>query len=318
MKILGLSFGRVMKNSELLLKEALMEAERLGAEVEFMRLLTSDIRACTGCGGCHGEGSRIKCVLKDDFAAVEEAYMDCDALIVAAPVYVLGPTGILKNLADRFGPSHDKAALIATNERRKAEGKELLDERYLKQRYGALISVGGAMTQNWVSFGLTGMHLLTFPLQVRIVDQIDAYAFGLRANPLLDDELLTRTRALAQHVVESVGKPLEEAQWYGEEGTCPVCHLNHITIKNGSTVVECPLCGIQGKLSIVDGKIKVDFPEESYYHSRLRLGGLEDHQNEFKIMGPVSRKKMEDAKDKLPGMLEKYRKFDEGHLRKLK
>lgn len=38
MKILGLTCGRKMSNSEILVKEALMGAEELGAEVELVRL----------------------------------------------------------------------------------------------------------------------------------------------------------------------------------------------------------------------------------------------------------------------------------------
>mgnify|MGYP004614484107 CR=1 FL=1 len=38
MKVLGISCGRKMGNTEILVKEALMGAEELGAEVELVRL----------------------------------------------------------------------------------------------------------------------------------------------------------------------------------------------------------------------------------------------------------------------------------------
>ena len=46
MKILGISGGRKMGNSEILLKEALMGAKEEGADVEFIRMLDMDIRPC--------------------------------------------------------------------------------------------------------------------------------------------------------------------------------------------------------------------------------------------------------------------------------
>lgn len=44
MKILGLTCGRKMSNSEILVKEALMGAEELGAEVELVRLKCNAFR----------------------------------------------------------------------------------------------------------------------------------------------------------------------------------------------------------------------------------------------------------------------------------
>jgi multimeric flavodoxin WrbA len=42
-----------MGNSEILLKQALMEAEKLsGAEVEIIRLMDLTIKPCTGCESC--------------------------------------------------------------------------------------------------------------------------------------------------------------------------------------------------------------------------------------------------------------------------
>ena len=47
MKLLGISCGRKMGNSEILLREALMGAEELGSETEIISLLDVDIKPCT-------------------------------------------------------------------------------------------------------------------------------------------------------------------------------------------------------------------------------------------------------------------------------
>lgn len=53
MKVLGLVGSvRRLGNSEILTKEALMEAEQEGAEVEILRLTDYEVRACQGGGTC--------------------------------------------------------------------------------------------------------------------------------------------------------------------------------------------------------------------------------------------------------------------------
>ncbi len=90
MKVLGISCGRRMSNTEIMVKEALMGAEEAGAEVQFLRLQDYYIKPCTGCNSCvvdlmekHGGGA---CTLKnDDFPFIDDLIMDCDALILGSP-----------------------------------------------------------------------------------------------------------------------------------------------------------------------------------------------------------------------------------------
>ena len=49
MRLLGLSCGRRMGNSEILLKEALMGAEESGIQADFIRMLDLDIKQCLMC-----------------------------------------------------------------------------------------------------------------------------------------------------------------------------------------------------------------------------------------------------------------------------
>ncbi len=126
MKVLGLTCGRKMSNTEILVKEALMGAEEMGAEVEIVRLMDLDIRPCTGCNSCvidlfekAGSGA---CVLKgDDFPFIDEKILDCDGLVLGSPIYEKGPQGLLKVLNDRMGPSHDMAFRMIAKKIREAE-----------------------------------------------------------------------------------------------------------------------------------------------------------------------------------------------------
>jgi multimeric flavodoxin WrbA len=127
MRILGLCCGKKLGNSEILVKEALMGAEEVGAAVEIVRLLDLNIKPCTGCNVCTMslfEGRSGACVLKDDFAFLDEKFMECDGLIVGSPIFEKTPPGALKVLNDRMGPSHDMAFRMAAK-RLKRRGRNL-------------------------------------------------------------------------------------------------------------------------------------------------------------------------------------------------
>lgn len=313
MKILGISFGRRMKNCDILVKHALMEAKAAGAEVKFINTMNMKIGHCIACGACskgRDNGKQIRCVLKDDYLELENAILDADGIIVAAPVYSIAPTGQLKNYIDRFGAAHDRAAALAEQEKRIQKGDaELLDPRILSDKYVAYISVGGAHTQNWVSMGLPNMYMFGMSTVMKTVGQIDAYNMGRTANPLLDDNLMERVGKLGKHVAESIGKPYEDVEWMGEEGICPVCHNSLITLGK-TTDVECPLCGMKGKLAIENNEVKVTFSETEQKRARNTLVGLEEHYIEIKDMMGVLIPKLQANKDRLPLMLEPYENFE--------
>lgn len=313
MKVLGLSFGRKMKNCEILVKQALMGAEAAGAEVTFLRTINLKVGHCIGCGGC-GKGTQIKCILKDDYLTIEEAVLDADAIIVAAPVYALGPVGQYKNFLDRFGPAHDRMALEAKQEARIANGEELLDARYFKRRFISYISVGGAHTPNWVSYGLPGMHLMGFSTWMKPLDQIDAYNMGHTGNPILDKELMKRAYRMGEVTAAALSQDPETVEWAGEPGTCPVCHCNHITF-NGTTTVECPICGIYGKLSMDGDKVRIDFSPEEQARSRYTRAGLKEHYLEIQGMGAVAAPKIMANKEMLDQELKRFSDYLAGESR---
>ncbi len=316
MKVLGISFGRKMRCSEIMVKEALYKAKEAGAEVEFISTLDMTIGHCTGCGACsklREKGGPVRCVVKDDYQKLEEAVLDADGIILAAPVFAVGIVGQFKNFVDRFGPAHDKAALLEEQKKRMEAGKtgdELLDPRYFKNRYVGYISVGGASTQNWVSLGLPMLHLFGFSVEMKVVGHIDAYDQGRRANPVLDQKLMDQCGELGSRIAQSIGLPYDEVEWFGEEGVCPACHNQLISIApNGSTAVECPVCGIEGKLTIENDRVKVLFPEEQIKRSRGTLAGLYEHYYEIQGMIDVCVPKLQAHAETLPKMLEKYSNF---------
>jgi multimeric flavodoxin WrbA len=92
MKILGLTFGRKLSNTEILVKEALIGAEEMGVEVEIVRLMDLNIKPCTGCNACvislFEKGGAGDCVIKDDdFKIIDDRILECDGITIGSPVY---------------------------------------------------------------------------------------------------------------------------------------------------------------------------------------------------------------------------------------
>lgn len=314
MRMLGLSFGRKNGNCDVVVKEALLGAKAAGAEVRFINTANLKLDRCIDCGGCvrdREKGGNGSCILKDDYPFVENEIFDADALIVAAPVYVLAPVGQYKNVCDRIGPARDRGFMTLENERRAALGMAPLDERLFKDRFVGLISVGGARTENWTSFGLAGMHLLTFSMQMTVVDQINLYGSGDRVNPAFDPALMARLAQMGKNVASVVGTPRLDAPYFGDdEGICPLCHCDLLTVK-GTTDVQCPVCGIHGLLKVEKDKVSVSYTAAQMERARTRIGGLEDHVNEINDMKEHAIAKMKQDGDKLPGLLAHQKEITE-------
>lgn len=313
MKILALSFGRKGQNCDIVAKEALLGAKELGAEIRFINTSNKLIRSCIGCFGCsrsRENGGDGLCVLKDDMRMVEDAILDADGVIIAAPVYSVGPNGQLKCLIDRMGLSHDRAFSDLAKGQIEASGQnveDVMDTRVFKDRYLGLIAVGGASDEGWTSMALPSMHLLAFSMQMPVVDQFNVFDMNIRVNPALHPELLERLNRLGRNVAEAVGTPDKyTVAWKGDRpGICPACHNDLLKIKDGLDV-ECPICGMRGKLDIQDGQIKAEFPEEEFQHSRMRYGGVYEHMKELLTIGE---RIPDDVKAKLPdlkGYLTRY------------
>lgn len=316
-KVLGISFGRRLGNTEIMIKTALKECEKAGCDVRFLRADDLHIEPCTGCISCvvgmttgHGKGG---CPLKDDFHILDEALMECDAVIVGSPTYVLSPTGKFKVVCDRIGPSHDITFRKATYDEGLAQGKpadQLPDPRSFKKRVGALVSVGGAMTKNWLAFMLPTMYEFTMSMGIDVVD-IHEYDGAMAYEHVLGNETqLERMRQMGRHVAQAVQAEDEadRVAWRGDtEGVCPVCHCNMLTVSPDRTYVECPVCGIEGTFTVEDGKLQVAFSQAQQKRSRLHWDGKLEHSTEIKTqaVGPGQIPNLKDLKQAYVGYAEK-------------
>ena len=311
MKLLALTCGRKMANCEILTKEAMMGAEALGVDVEFIRMQDLDIRSCKICwpAPCMLKGPR-GCIIKDDAAFLSDKILSCDGLIIAAPVYSLTPPGQLLAIRDRImGPRVDVASFA---EVKKMQGNDTrfqqkmhIDDRIFNKRAGAFICVGGAPKSDWVSLGLPLMYTFTFSMQIEIIDQLQVIGVAEDGAIVLRDNYLKRARKLGQNVARAMRKPVGKMEYIGKEfSVCPVCH-NSLMVAGRDTTLECAVCGIHGNLRLSGKKMIVTFSRREQEKSRLKLEGKRIHH--FEIM-EVS-KALEPLKSKIPAKLKKYKEY---------
>jgi multimeric flavodoxin WrbA len=250
-----------MGNSEILLKEALMGAEeRSGVGTEIIRLMDLTIKPCTGCESCarkRSRGEEMECVQKDDHMSfLLEKLLQCHALILSTPVYVVTPPGFLKMIADRVF-RHAWAPL--------------------KPKVGALICVGGT---DWVNLALP-LANLCLPRKIKIVDQqLVTYSAG-SGQVLMNDRAIANARRLGRRVGEAMGVPIEEVRYLGEEEeACPLCHSNLLRLRG--KFVECPLCDIKGRIEIKGDRISVTYDDKELERWRWGGSGTKKHHQEIR------------------------------------
>jgi flavone/flavonol reductase len=312
MKVLGISCGRRMSNTEIMVKEALMGAEDAGAEVEFLRLHDFNIKPCTGCNSCvvdlMEKGGGGNCTIKDDdFPFIDDRVMDSDVLVLGSPIYEKSPSGLLKTLQDRMGPSHDQGFRVIAKEIREEKGITKgtgPDPRAFKPRTGVLIAVGGS---EWDTLALPMMSMFALTLQIEIIDRILVNWIGLPRVISLRDDLLQRAHRAGKHAVETLEKPLEDAEYLGEPGMCPLCHSKLIEVRHNGNVYPCicGMCGVRGTLGVADGKVSFIVSDEDRPHSHLLLSGKFEHLQE---LADVSLKPPANAEE-IPARTAKYKDY---------
>jgi len=265
MRLLGISAGRRLGNSEILLKEALMAAEGMGGiDVEIVRLHDLKIKFCTGCEMCTHIGQDNPeggCVIKDDdMPFLKEKLGECDGLIISSPTFMLRPPGIF----------------ITMNERFLGFGPKFLMNVYKRKRAGAAISVGGT---DWIQMALPMMMMPFFMLNVCVVDKMQAKWSSSSGHVLLYEDLIERAARLGKNVAEAMKKT--STDYMGDDkGICPYCHSN-LLLAGTASVVTCPLCDIRGDLSLEGDEIKISWREENIKKVRWEPMGMGHHFGEI-------------------------------------
>lgn len=270
MSVLGLSAGNPNGSAEILLKEALRGVEAAGGKVELVRLQELDLSSGPDASA-------------DDSEWFWNRLMESDGLVVSTPIYARTIPGLLRLLGDKIsGPQADVAFTSEILRMRRA-GEPLamdfaVDERVLRPRVAGFIAVGGSLPTRWKSLALPLLHTLTASAQIAVVDQVEFAGAGSPASIVLDLDALARARRLGDAVGSQLGRAYDDAEYRGEPGACPMCHLSVLTISG--TSVECATCGAGGSLLVRDGAVSIEFTAESLQQSILSYGEKLEHFHE--------------------------------------
>ena len=269
MKLVAFTAGRPRGNCEIFTKEALRAVKDKGIDVELIRLTDCDMHGCRACvpGFCPASIDPKKCPYgKDDAIWMIDKFLDSDGYLIAAPTYSLTPNSMLFDFRDRvFGPKMDVAAFF----KGERPEPEFATGRF-KARPGALIAVGGALTENWTSLSIASMFSTTFSAQTEVVDWLNVYGVADPNAAAIEDEWLAKAYKLGENLADAM--LTGDHRWRGEkEGMCPQCHQDLIQVVPGTNQVLCPVCGIYGEMSIVDGAVKIDWPDDFEHRRDDRL-----------------------------------------------
>jgi len=181
-----------------------------------------------------------------------------------------------------------------------------------KARPGALISVGGALTENWTSLGIPSLYSSTFSAQTEVVDYLNIYGVADPAEAAVHDEWLEKARKLGENVADAM--LTGDHRWRGEApGLCPGCHTNMVCIEPGTTTAFCPICGIYGNVSVEDGAVKIDWPDDLDHRrdDRQSPRGKAVHLREIFEHVMQYKPREEEAKEKL----KKYKDYNACELK---
>lgn len=304
MRLLAVGAGRKDGNDEVLVKEALMAAEEMGIEVEYIRLHDFDVHTCTACSGqfCAAMDDPAKCVWgKDDTVYIIDKFLDSDGFLFAGPVYSTTGSSMTFAFRDRvFGPKIDAVMMSRFGTPKWAEGR-------VKSRPGALISVGGALSKHWVSMGIPSLYSACFSASTDVVDYMNVTGIANPGAAVLNDELLARARRLGQNLAQAMLD--NDHSWRGDAGeddVCPSCHFNSVLINPKKKDCWCTICGTHGHLKMEGDELVIEWPAEEQNENHTKPCGLEAHGDEI---GKVLMEIYMPHKDEIPEKLKKYQDY---------
>jgi flavone/flavonol reductase len=254
MKVLALNGSyRKNGNTEILLKQALMGAESEGAQVEILRLTDYKIGPCRGCGLCLFRENVCQ-VKDDDVSFIFSRVNQCDGLILGSPCYFLELTAVIKQLIDRCW---------------------ILGHQIGKIKKPATVIIPYA-TRGWIPYISVQSNILLNVMGLTKINEAAICTQGI-SEVVLDQEAMDLAYRMGKEIAVAVRE--KELAYKGEEGVCPSCHDWLVRILKDRETVECPTCGVRGKLSMAGGKIRVKFDKKAWADNRFRPDVSYNHFN---------------------------------------
>ena len=314
MKILGLSGGTPNGANDALCKEALMGAQEVGAELEFINLNTLDLKPCTGCKACvmslfSGKGN--SCVLKDDMQWLTDKMCEADGIVFAIPIFCKTAPGLFHNIMDRFGPRMDRGNLLIAQKIAEEHGGKPVNPLYLKEKVVSYMGIGGSDWATRIQCDFATQALT--PKWTLIDNQLFPWSLSI----IMNDEAIAKAHQMgvdlanaAKKIVDGTfvpGHGIINEDYKGPAGVCPHCHSNNFYLQEDGTAVCC-LCGTEGVMKNVDGKYVFEFDAEKWIpHAHDSISGKFIHGDDIQRNEAECRELMQS--DEAKARKAKYRDF---------
>ena len=267
-QVMGVTAGRKNSNSEILLKEALLVCQEMGAEVRMINLKDYNIIDCNGCTSCTmgmSMGKYTGCSLDDadDKKKIMDVMLNQDAVIFSAPTYDLMPSSLFLKFMHR-NLAYESAFLTKIG---------AIEPR---DRVGALIAVGGS-TRSWQSMALECMQATTFTNSFKIVDMYMATQVPAPGQVLLYDEKIARAREIGKNVMEALNTKPEERKWLGDPITDGV---------RTATAIHCVWASRSGKVCNIRSSVPYVAQAEIWSEPRMVNGNLSSRLTDWSVTVP--------------------------------
>ena len=244
MKVLALNGSyRKNGNTEILLKQALMGAESEGSRVEILRLTDYKIGPCRGCGLCLFRNNVCQ-VKDDDVSLIFSKINECDGVLLGSPCYFLELTAVIKQLIDRCW---------------------ILGHQTGKIPKPASVIVPYA-TRGWIPYISIQANILLSLMGLTKINQATICTQGI-SEVVLDQAAMDSAYGLGKEIALAIRE--KDLVYKGEEGVCPSCHDWLLRVLKDRETVECPTCGVRGKLIVIDGKVGMHFDEKAWADNRF-------------------------------------------------
>jgi multimeric flavodoxin WrbA len=230
-----------------------MGAESEGAQVEILRLTDYKIGPCRGCGLCLFRENVCQ-VKDDDVSFIFSKVGECDGVILGSPCYFLELTAVIKQLIDRCW---------------------ILGHQIGKIKKPATVIIPYA-TRGWIPYISVQSNILLNVMGLTKINEAAICTQGI-SEVVLDQEAMDLAYRIGKEIAVAVRE--KELAYKGEEGVCPSCHDWLVRILKDRETVECPTCGVRGKLSMAGGKIRVKFDKKAWADNRFRPDVSYNHFN---------------------------------------
>ena len=227
-KVLGLiGSPRKLGNCEIMVKEVFKNLNG-NWEYELIRLTDLKILHCTACFVCTEQGK--SCNLEDDFDFLLEKIKESEAVIISAPCYSLGPSGVIKLIQDRLLLMHTQ------------------DKSQFRK---PCLSIAVSGQESWSGYSKSALAVTAHLFGFRLLDSF----LAIGANPaevLFNKKNLEWTKEAARLIKNN------EVNTNLPGNFCPACFSDIFKIEENSEI-RCTMCDLKGKIVSSQGKMKIEF-----------------------------------------------------------